>query len=60
MSNENKLPPMSDARLMAELRAIDAEVSRRKKAYPLEPYAVWAMNERQAALDRFEARVSQA
>jgi len=51
-------PPMSDAELMEDLRTIDAEVARRKKAYPFEPYAVWAMNARQAALARFEQRVA--
>jgi len=51
-------PPMSDAQLMADLAAVDAEVARRKKAYPFEPYAVWAMNARQAALARFEQRVA--
>jgi len=51
-------PPMSDAELMEDLRTIDAEVARRKKAYPFEPYAVWAMNARQAAIARFEQRVA--
>ena len=51
-------PPMSDEQLMADLEAVDAEVARRKKAYPFEPYAVWAMNARQAALARFEQRVA--
>jgi len=51
-------PPMSDAELMEDLRSIDAEVARRKKAYPFEPYAVWAMNARQAALARFEQRAA--
>ena len=49
---------MSDDELMEDLRAIDAEVARRKKAYPFELYAVWALTERQAALARFELRVS--
>jgi len=49
---------MSDAELMEDLRTIDAEVARRKKAYPFEPYAVWAMNARQAAIARFEQRVA--
>lgn len=49
-------PPMSDPQLMSDLAAIDAEVARRKRAYPFEPYAVWAMNARQQALARFEAR----
>ena len=48
--------PMSDAQLMADLDQIEAEVRRRKKAYPLEPYAVWAMNARMEALARFNAR----
>jgi hypothetical protein len=43
---------------MEDLRTIDVEVSRRKKAYPFEPYAVWAMNARQAAIARFEQRVA--
>ena len=51
-------PPMSDAQLMADLAAVDAEVARRKKAYPFEPYAVWAMTARQAALACFEQRVA--
>ena len=51
-------PPMSDAELMADLAAVDAEVARRKKARPFEPYAVWAMNARLAALARFEQRVA--
>ena len=49
---------MSDAQLMADLAAVDAEVARRKKAYPFEPYAVWAMTARQAALACFEQRVA--
>jgi hypothetical protein len=49
---------MSDAELMADLAAVDAEVARRKKARPFEPYAVWAMNARLAALARFEQRVA--
>ena len=51
-------PPMSDAELLEDLRNIDAEVTRRKKANPFEPYAVWAMTARQAALARFEQRVA--
>ena len=51
-------PPISDAELMADLRAIDVEVARRKKAYPFEPYAVWAMTARQDALASFERRVA--
>ena len=47
---------MSDAELMADLAAVDIEAARRKKAYPLEPYAFWALNARQAALARFEQR----
>jgi hypothetical protein len=52
------LKPMSDAELMEDLRAIDAEVARRKKAHPFEPYAVWAMFARQAALARYEQRAA--
>ena len=51
-------PPMSDPELMDDLAAIDAEVARRKKAYPFEPYAVWAMNARSEALARFERRAA--
>lgn len=50
--------PMSDAELMKDLRTIDAEVARRKKAYPFEPYAAWAMTARLAAIARFEQRVA--
>ena len=49
---------MSDAELMADLAAVDIEVARRKKAYPLEPYALWALDARQGALARFEQRAA--
>ena len=48
--------PMSDEQLMYDLDEIDDEVKRRKKASPIEPYAVWAMNARMDALARFNAR----
>ena len=49
---------MSDAELMTDLAAVDIEVARRKKAYPLEPYALWALDARQGALARFEQRAA--
>lgn len=49
---------MSDAQLMADLEQIEDEVKRRKKAYPLEAYAVWAMNSRFEAFARFNERQS--
>lgn len=43
---------MIDDELREDLRKIDSEVQRRKSAKPFEPYAVWAMNERMAAIQR--------
>ena len=56
--NKDALPPMSDAILVDELRSIDIEVMRRKKAQPFEAYATWAYLERLEALSRFEKRIA--
>lgn len=48
--------PIRDAELNEDLRAIEVEIARRKKARPFEPYAVWAATERFAAFERFERR----
>jgi hypothetical protein len=48
--------PMIDDQLRRELDEIQAEVNRRRKAKPFEPWAAWALAERQAALQRFAQR----
>ncbi len=48
-----------DAELMSDLDKIAAEVKRRKKARPLEPYAFWSYSETVAALFRHDMRVKE-